>query len=1025
MRKIVLAFGVCLALISSAYAQHTVTGTVVSGSDGQPIPGLTVVEKGVNNGTITDADGNYSITVQSGDATLVFSFVSMETQEIPVNGRSAINVTMKSKDVAVDEVVVTALGISRAKKSLGYSVTEVAGDEVSTVKDANPINSLSGRVAGVTITQGSFGPGSSSRVIIRGNNSITGNNQPLYVVDGVPVDNSGFGSANEQGVGEYSKSDYGTGIGDINPDDVASITVLKGPNAAALYGSRAANGVIMITTKKGSARKGIGVSVTSNTTFDNPMLLPKYQNQYGQGSQGAIPADLTALKGDGGSWGPKMDGSSQLYYTGENRPYSPQPDNVKNFFRTGVSSINTLALDGGNDKINMRFSYTNSQLNSIIPNSRIERNNFNLRAFAKLTDKLTVDAKATYFKQYGKNRPSLGTEGIMSTLINIPRNIVINDLKTYQDPLTLSSIGPTSLNSNPYWTVYHDQNKDWKDRFQGFAKIQYDFTDWLSAYVRVGTDMTTMNIEQVYQYGQWYNADGAFSYRENQIQETNADFLFMVKKDLTDKINLNATLGGNALHSVNRGHSLSGAHFRIPSGPPSLSANTITPGFTPMKEKRINSLYGTVSLSYDRWFYLDGSARNDWSSTLPETNWSYFYPSVSASILFNDLLKLDNSAMTYSKLRVSWAQVGNDTDPYLLYDTYSLAQVSDSYLGETTMSRSSTKYNPNLKPEQITSTEVGGEFRFFDNRLHLDMSYYNIKSKNLIMPVPISASTGYSTLLENVGEIENKGFEAMLGATPVRTQDLTWDVSVNFATNKNTLNSLIPGTDTWPLSTINSGNVLVQATVGGGFGDIYGTTWNKTTDGKIIVNADGVPTPSSEKVYLGNYQPDWTGGMTNTLTYKNFRLSALVDARFGGKVYSGTDVAMDNAGTSKRSLQYRDGGIVVDGVLESGETNTKQVTAQQYWDAVSKISSEYVYDQTNVRLRELSLIWDLPKAWLSKTVVKSASLGFVGRNLFFIYKKVDNFDPESSYSVSSFSQGIVYYPLPTTRSLGFNLNVKF
>ena len=1025
MRKIVLAFGVCLALISSAYAQHTVTGTVVSESDGQPIPGLTVVEKGVNNGTITDADGNYSITVQSGDATLVFSFVSMETQEIPVNGRSTIDVTMKSKDVAVDEVVVTALGVTREKKSLGYAVSEVKGDEVSTVKDANPINSLSGRVAGVTITQGSFGPGSSSRVIIRGNNSLTGNNQPLYVVDGVPMDNSGFGSANEQGTGEYSKSDYGSGIGDINPDDIASISVLKGPNAAALYGSRAANGVIMITTKKGSARKGIGVSITSNTTFENPMLLPDYQNQYGQGTQGAIPSTVGDLKDAGGSWGPMMDGSNQLYYTGEDRPYSPQPDNVKNFFRTGVSSINTVALDGGNDKINMRFSYTNSQINSVIPNSKIERNNFNLRAFAKLAAKLTVDAKATYFKQYGKNRPSLGTEGIMSTLFNIPRNIVISDLKNYQDPITLSSIGPTTLNSNPYWTVYHDQNKDWKDRFQGFVKIQYAFTDWLSAYIRVGTDMTSMNIEQVNQYGQWYNAQGYFNYRESQTQETNADFLFTANKDLTEKINLNASFGGNAMHHIYRGHSVRGDHFRIPEAPPVLSASNVFPGFTPLQEKKINSLYGTVSLSYDRWLYLDGSVRNDWSSTLPETNWSYFYPSVSASILFNDLMNLDNSAMTYSKLRVSWAQVGNDTDPYQLYDTYSLASISDSYLGQTTVSRSSTKFNPNLKPEQITSTEVGGEFRFFDNRLHLDMSYYNIKSKNLIMKVPISASTGYSTLLENVGEIENKGFEAMLGTTPVRTQNLTWDISVNFATNKNKLKSLIAGTDNYVFSTVNSGNVIVQGTVGGGFGDIYGTTWAKNDNGQVIVNADGLPKSSSDKVYLGNYQPDWTGGLSNTLTYKNFRLSALVDARFGGKVYSGTDAGMDNAGTSKRTLQYRDGGVVVDGVLESGATNTKQITAQQYWGAVAGIASEYVYDQTNVRLRELSLVWNLPGNWLSGTVVKSASFGVVGRNLFFIYKKVDNFDPEAAYSTSSFSQGIVYYPLPTTRSLGFNLNVKF
>ncbi|WP_430972183.1 SusC/RagA family TonB-linked outer membrane protein [Sunxiuqinia rutila] len=1032
LKKYLLVITLFFAGTSFLAAQvATLSGTVTSSEDGTPLPGVSVLIEGTNSGTITNADGVYTLDVPV-ESVVLFSFLGMQTHRTTVMQTMTYNVVLEPTTKGLEEVVVTALGISREKKSLGYAVTEVGSDEMSTAKETNPINSLSGRVAGVTITQGSFGPGSSSRVIIRGNNSLTGNNQPLYVVDGIPMDNSGFGSASENNPGEYSKTDYGSGIADVNPDDIASISILKGPNAAALYGSRAANGVIMITTKKGSAQKGVGVAFSSNTTFERPMLLPDYQNQYGQGTQGYIPSTVADLKTAGGSWGPMLDGTSQLYYTGENRPYLGYPDNVKDFFDTGSTYINTLALTAGNTDLNIRFSYTNSQINSMIPNSRLERNNFNLRGFAKLSDKLSIDAKATYFKQYGKNRPTLGTEGIMSTLYNIPRNVDINDYKNYQDPVTLSSVSATSLNANPYWTVFHDIRKDWKDRFQGFAKIQYDFTDWLSAYIRTGTDFTTMNIESVTQFGHWYEATGAFSYSETQIQETNSDFLLMLKRDLTETINLNASFGGNYMHQTYRGHSVSGEKFRIPDGPPISSASVITPGFTPLQKKQISSLYGTISLAYDRWFYLDLSARNDWSSTLPSHNWSYFYPSVSASILFNDLLKLEDSVMNYSKVRASWAQVGNDTSPYQLYDTYSLASISSSYLGRTTMSRNSTKFNPELLPEEVNSFEVGGEFRFLDSRLFADLSYYKILSKDLIMNVPISQSTGYSAMKDNVGEIENKGFEVMLGGTPVKTMDLTWDVSVNFSKNKNKLNELIEGTDDFTFSTTNSGIVLVKATVGGGFGDIYGKTWETNENGDVVLTADGKPQASSEYSKLGNYQPDWTGGLTNTLTYRNLRFSFLIDGRFGGEVYAGTDAAMDGSGTSKRSLQYRESGIVVDGVINTGTTeapswqqNSQSISAQDYWGNINDITSEYIYDQTNIRLREVSLVWNLPSAWLTDTFVQKASIGVVGRNLFFIHKKVDNFDPESSYSTSSYSQGLVYYPLPTARSVGFNLNLNF
>lgn len=1015
-----------------AAQQIEVTGVVTDVTTGESIPGVSVVQKNTMHGTITNGEGVYMLSVPQG-ATIVFSFVGFATQEVVVEEAGTYNVQMEPAVFNVDEVVVTALGISRQKKSLGYTVTEVNSEEVSRVKETNVMNSLSGRIAGVTVTPGAFGPGGSSRVVIRGNNSLSENNQPLYVVDGVPIDNSGYGTANANETGAYSKTDYGTGISDINPDDIASISVLKGPNAAALYGSRAANGVILITTKRGGKADGFGVTVSSNITFERPMVLPDYQNQYGQGTQGYVPENIDDLKEAGGSWGPKLDGSDKLYWTGEIRPYTAQPDNVKDFFKTGQTLITNVAIDGGDQDRNVRFSYTNTHSSSILPNSSIDRHNFSLRGFARMAEKLTLDAKATYFYQRGKNRPKLGTEGVMAYVYNIPRNADIDDYKDYQDPETLEAVSHTSLGANPYWMMCNDRREDWRHRFRGFFKIQYDFTDWLSAYIRVGTDFIKQNIEDVEAYGQWYYKTGRFAYNQYQNSETNADFLFMFNKDITSTLNLNATFGGNHMYSDGRHMRINGDSFRIPNGPPASIASNVFQGYDPLSKKKINSLYGTASLGYNDWFYIDASLRNDWSSTLPENNRSYSYPSLSASILPNEMMDLTSDVLTFSKLRVSWAQVGNDTSPYMLEDIYYIDDASDSYLGRTTMSRSSTKNNPDLKPEETSSFEVGGEFRFFNNRLFTDFSYYNIKSSDLIFEVPISASTGYEHRVSNVGEIQNKGFEMLIGGTPVKRGKFTWESTFNFSKNKNELNELIAGTDTYEFGVTNSGNIIVQATVGGGFGEIYGTTYKRSPDGKIIVDEIGRPMASSEKVHLGNYQPDWVGGWTNEITYGDFSLNFLIDARIGGEVYSGTDASLDASGVSDRTLKYREEGVIVDGVKEvddgngniTYEPNTSEISAQQYWGSVSGIGSEYVYDQTNIRLREASLVWNIPNRLLGDSFIKSASVGVVGRNLFFIYKEMDNFDPELSYSTSTFSQGILFDPLPSSRSLGFNINVKF
>ena len=1030
MRKVLLLIVMCIAFIGSATAQFSVSGTVVSASNGESLPGVSVLEKGTTNGVLTDENGKYSLRLGSGTSTLQFSFVGMKSMDVPVDNRSVVDVSLTSEDISLDEVVVTALGISRDKKSLGYAVSEVSGENLSTVKDLNVVNSLAGRVAGVVVTTGTFGPGSSSRVVIRGNNSLAENNQPLYVVDGVPIDNAGFGSASgvtdpnqgETERGEYNKTDYGSGVSDLNSEDIESVTVLKGPNAAALYGSRAANGVIIITTKKGTLNKGLGVSYSGNFTFESPMILPKFQDVYGQGTGGNIPSDITELQKHG-SWGPKMDGSNQLYWNGTSKAYSPQPDNVKNFFETGNTYINTVALDGGNNASSFRFSYTNTSADAIIPGTKLSRHNFNLRATTNLTDKFNIDTRVTYFVQDGTNRPTMGTEGVMAYLYPIPRNTDINDLKDFQDPVTLAVKSYASGSGNPYWYQLHDKNLDSRNRFQGFAKATYNFTNEFSAFVRVGTDLISEKIENLQQYGHWFLSGGRLNNSMEKTSETNIDGLLMYKKNINDQLSLEVNAGANHRYNTYEGMRILADNFKIPTSPTVGSAKTNSPSYTPLREKIINSVYGSAQVGIAQTLFLEGTVRNDWSSTLPESNWSYFYPSATASLLIHDLLGWDG--MDYGKIRAGWAKVGNDTRPYQLLNAFNLSSASDSYLDLTLLSRPDTRYNTDLKPEQVTSIEVGGEFRFLDNRLYTDLSFYDKTSTDLIMVVDVPPSTGYSKAFTNVGEMKNTGFEMMLGFIPVNSANFKWDLSVNFSTNKNEVNELIKGTDQFQISTTNNGAVEVVARVGGGYGDIYGSAYKLNAQGQKLVDAAGTYIKDPTRKLMGNYQPDWVGGLSNTITYSGLSLRFLIDGRFGGKVYSGTDAALDGSGASERSLKYRDDGVVIEGVHEDGSPNTTKISAEQYWSSYSGIAENYVYDQTNVRLREVSLVYQLPQNMLNNSFIKGASIGITGRNILFLYNNLDNFDPEGSFSTGNLAQGVLFYNLPTARSLGFNVNIKF
>lgn len=1006
----------------SVFAQNkTVRGTVTGSDDSLPMPGVSVSVKGTSRGVITDAEGNYSISATSQE-TLVFSFIGYTTKEVAVANQTTINVVMAVEATALDDVVVTAFGVEREKKALGFAVTAVDGDEVSTVKETNVINSLAGKVAGLVVSPGSFGPGSSTRVILRGSSSLSGNNQPLYVIDGIPMNDAGFGSSNSNNAGEYSRSDYGNGIADINPDDVASISVLKGPNAAALYGSRASNGVILITTKKGSQNQGLGVTYTSSYQGQTPMLLPEMQNEYGQGRNGLV--DLTT----GSSWGAKLDGSSQPYYTGENRPYVAQPDNIKNFFENGSTFINTVAIDGGNDQASVRFSYTNTDIKSILPNSTIAKHNFNLRGFAKLTDKFTLDSKVSYSHTSGLNRASLGTEGVVSNLYTIPRNVALSDLRNYQnDDLSVRTF--TNGGTNPYWVVLNDRNDDVRSRLLGFAKLDYQITPELSIFGRVGADFTEQKIESVNQYGHWFYGQGRFNYGNDKSSEVNTDFLVTYNKRFNNDWGLTANFGGN--HRINKSESFNifGEQFKIPTQATLASATNLIPSYSFERQKQVSSLYASAQISYQDMLFLDITGRNDWSSTLPANNRSYFYPSASFSALLNEIFEWDNSIVNLAKFRMSVAEVGNDTDPFQLENLFSLEQ--NGYLGRTILNRSNTRYDENLRPESITTFEVGLDWQMFGNRLYGDFSYYNIDSKDLIWAIPVSGEGGFDFFNTNVGEINNKGVELLIGGTPVQNDNFSWDVSLNMAHNKNTLVSLIEDVNNFVFSTTNGGQVAVQAEVGGEYGGIYGTDFQRNENGQVVVNTEGIPLINSERNYLGNYQPDWIGGLQNTFRYKDFTLKFLIDARFGGQVYSGADAGLDGSGVSTRTLQYRDG-VVVDGVVNTGtdeapvwSPNTTEINAQQYYGALSGNAANYTYDQTNIRLRELAITYRVPQSIISKTFFTSANISVVGRNLFFFHREIDNFDPESSYSTTSFAQGVLFYTMPSMRSFGFNLNLGF
>ena len=1009
-----------------------VTGTIKD-ERGEPVTGATIEIKGTKTKTITDIDGRFSVNVPAHATTLVVSYLGYTPQEIALQGRSNVNVELQPESSELNEVVVTALGIKREKKALGYAMQEVKTDGLTENKNVSIANMLQGKIAGVQIAQSGTGMGGSTRIVMRGLNSLSGNNQPLWVVDGIPINDG----TQEQAT-QWGGTDCAGAASQINPEDIESISVLKGANAAALYGSRAQSGAIIVTTKKGKEGQPLSIEYNGNIDFSMVYSPYDYQNTYAQGTGG-----VWHLK-DTGSWGPRMTGQTVQNWRnalwGDSRysdyALTPQKDYIKDFYNTGVAYSNTVIASAGGKNITGRLSFTDTRNKDVTPNHQLNRQYFNFNTEYN-NDYLTVGAKLNYMRERNKNRPGQGEYGLMTQLVKMPRGLRLADLKDPQGTgnylyNTVNWSGPSDNYSNPYaLTASENGNVNDRNRIIGQLSATARFTDWLRLTGRVGIDWYNDQFKSYNRLPDPTSTASQYVNSQSTNQEFNADLILYFDKRFND-FSVNANLGTSMVNMKSNGLGGYSGLFAVPGV--SNLANGLTQTVSESyAKKEIQSVFFAASVGYKSMAYLDITGRNDWSSTLPSWNRSYFYPSVSASVILSEMFKLPE-CIDYLKVRGSWAMVGNDTDPYKLATMYHFWTSGDKLDAE------GDKVNPgiiktyldktlplaDLKPESTTSAEVGTELRMFNNRLSLDFTYYKSDTKDQILSVNMPGSSGYTSKSINAGKISSHGFELMIGGTPIRTKDWTWDVNLNWGLNRTKCVELDKDIKRFTLGSIRTGSVVVNE--GEMFGDIVGKAYKRDANGNKIVDANGLPISESDKV-IGNMLPKWTGSVGTTLRWKDLSLSALVDIRYGGDFISNTDNYACQSGTSAKTVYGRENGekIVVDGVNESGQKNTIGVSAEDYWSAVAGpdgISEEFVYKGTYVKLRELALGYNLPQRWLSTTPIKSVRVSLVGRDLFYIYKAAP-VNPEGAFSRNDYAQAFELASMPPTRTIGLSLNVKF
>lgn len=1043
-----LVFCLAFSITSPVMAQgFEVTGQVVDGETDEPIPGANIVEVGTQTGTVTDVDGEFSLTVSGSDVQLRVTFVGFQPQLVDLNGRDNITIALEQMVGELDDIVVTAFGMERERKALGYSVTEVDGAELAQAREVNLGDALQGRVAGVNVSNIGSGVAGSSRVIIRGNTSLSGNNEPLYVVDGIPMDNSNLGSASMWG-----GSDWGDGLTSINPDDIENISVLKGATAAALWGSRASNGVVMITTKDGTgagSQQGIGVEINSNLTAEQYINTYDFQNQYGHGTRGRKPATADQGAEFGASaWGAQLDGSDVFQFDGVQRPYVSNEDNFSNFYRTGYTNTNTIALTGGTSNQTFRLSMSDLRNESIVPNSGMNRQTVVLSSNGNWADRLTVDTKLQYTREDVKNRARLSDApgNANYTLTVLPPSIDVRDLKGPTDKLGAQADGTELLyannifSQNPYWATYQFQNDNIRDRFMGSGTFRYDVMDWFYVRGRVGMDWYTNRRTNLEPYGTGYRALGAMNEIEQRVRETNLEYIVGFDQDFSD-FGVSGLFGGSMTR--NSFETLNGRaeNFNIPflhtlgNG----SGQSISYGIS---EFGINSLFGSAELSWRDLVYLNATARNDWFSTLPSDSNSILYPSIGGSFVFSDAFELPE-VITFGRLRASWAQVGGGTDPYQLALNYTIVGQGHQGAALGRITQSSVPNNA-LVPLTLSEYEVGFDLRLFNNRVGIDYAYYTKKTEDDILNANISNTSGYGAATVNVGEVSNYGHEFLVNVVPVQNIDFNWDVTFNVSYNKNTVESLYQDSKILTAQSARGGGASSQHRIPftdadgdyfrGGYSVIVGTAQARI-NGQKVYDADGLPVLDSKQRVLGDGIHPWAGGIQNNFQYKNLNFGFLVDFKLGGDLYTGTNSTTYSSGMHKATLDGRENGLTISGVDEEGNPQTWDIAAddpnsegiitiQDYYSRLSSITEYFVQDASFVKLRSLTIGYQLPARYTENLPFSGASVSVVGRNLWLIYSEVDNVDPESTYNTSN-GQGLEWFGVPQTRSFGLNVNLKF
>lgn len=1054
-----------LVISTTGYAQEKrITGKVIDATDGEPIIGVTVVASDpVSNasqkptGSITNVDGIYSIQVPDGFTSLSFSFVGMESQMVKINGRTQINVTMKSTSELLDEVVVTALGVTREAKSLNYSRQSVNAEALAENNGGNIISSLSGKVAGVSITPPGTNNGS-ARIVIRGTSSLTENSQPVFVVDGMIIENQ----PGDTGVtidGGSGSPDLGNPVSDINPDDIESIEILKGPNAAALYGSRAAQGVILITTKKSSTFEKAKITYSGNFQFEKVTQFMDYQNGWGTGENSFLLDHTLTLPQNGSretsdlpdfsgynssagaklrSWGAPLWDQVIYGHDGALTTHSSQRKNVSDFYSIAHRYSNTLAIEGGSKKNNYRVSYTNSTSNSVVHGiNENNKNIFNVRLFNTVTDWMTLDSKVTYSNEKVDNRQYMNgsDRNPIYAFVTLPRDLAIDVLKHYKDESGKELIPIGERGYNPYWNIYENTNGDTRDRINGSLKLEIELTPGLKAVGKAGVDAYWWSGTEFFNLGARSDVDGGMKNWTNNSMSTNFEGLLMFNKTF-NKISVNA-IGGVSRYERESEKETQSVNSILVAGFKNISNSSEYPSVSQLKSSKIiNSAYGSLSVGYSSYLYLDVTARNDWSSTLPLDNCSYFYPSFGATFIFTDAFKIDNKILSFGKVRGSFAYAGADTDPYRISQTYAFGNI---YNGSPLQRISSTLNNDKLLPERNRSLELGADLRFLNNRIGIDVTYYRSDAYDLITKVALPIPSGYSNRYLNTGHIRNKGWEVVLSGTPVKNKTFEWNANVNWACNRSMVLKVIDGNPNVQL--MKQSNVSIMLEEGMPYGIIRGRAWKRDEQGRKLVDENGKAIITDNTEYLGCAEPKWSGSFGSNFRFKNFTVSFLFDARIGGTLYSGTWNRATTAGVVAETAEGREGYYVSNVIY--GESSSKLTGGYQHPDAYFedgtqcflyiKPTNRYasydersVFDASYVKFREFSIGYNFPKKLVKKIpVVRDIRTSIVGRNLAILYQKTPNgIDPEAS-SQSGNAQGIEYGAMPPVTSVGFDIKLTF